>query len=50
MKTRGYAELRMSSARSLGLSIGVEYAAGFYVNDPVRVDALSDLTLSTRHF
>jgi LmbE family N-acetylglucosaminyl deacetylase len=50
MKTRGYAELRMSSARSLGLSIGVEYAAGFYVNDSVRVDALSDLSLSSRHF
>jgi bacillithiol biosynthesis deacetylase BshB1 len=50
MKTRGYAELRLSSARSLGLSIGVEYAAGFYVNDPVRVDALSDLSLSSRHF
>jgi len=50
MKTRGYAELRMASARSLGLSIGVEYAAGFYSNDPVRVDALSDLSLSSRHF
>jgi N-acetylglucosamine malate deacetylase 1 len=50
MSTRGYAELRLAVARSLGLSIGVEYAAGFYVNDPVRVSALSDLSLSSRHF
>jgi LmbE family N-acetylglucosaminyl deacetylase len=50
MKTRGYAELRMAGARRLGLSIGVEYAAGLYVNDPVRVEALSDLSLSSRYF
>ena len=50
MQTRGYAALRLSSSRSLGLSIGVEYAAGFYVNDPVRLSALSDLSLSSRHF
>jgi hypothetical protein len=50
MQTRGYVDLRLSAARHLGLSIGVEYAAGFYVNDPVRIGALSDLTLSSRHF
>ena len=50
MESRSYADLRLSAARHLGLSIGVEYAAGFYVNDPVRVDALSDLQLSSRHF
>jgi len=50
MQTRGYVDLRLSAARHLGLSIGVEYAAGFYVNDPVRIAALSDLTLSSRHF
>lgn len=50
MKTRGYLDLRLSAARNLGLSINTEYAAGFYVNDPVRVSALSDLTLSSRHF
>jgi len=50
MQTRGYVDLRLSAARHLGLSIGVEYAAGFYGNDPVRVGALSDLTLSSRHF
>ncbi len=50
MQSRSYVDLRMSAARQLGLSIGVDYAAGFYVNDPVKVAALSDLTLSSRHF
>ncbi len=50
MQTRSYADLRLSAARNLGLSIGVEYAAGFYANDPVRVAALSEITLSSRHF
>jgi len=50
MQTRGYVDLRLSGARHLGLSVGVEYAAGFYLNDPVRVEALSDLVLSSRHF
>jgi bacillithiol biosynthesis deacetylase BshB1 len=50
MKSRGYIDLRLAGARHLGLSIGVEYAAGLYVNDPIRVDTLSELTLSSRHF
>jgi N-acetylglucosamine malate deacetylase 1 len=50
MRTRSYADLRLSAARNLGLSIGVGYAAGFCANDPVRVGALSEITLSSRHF
>ncbi len=50
MQTRAYVDLRLTGARNLGLSIGVEYAAGLYANDPVRVAALSDLSLSSRHF
>lgn len=50
MQTRSYADLRLSAARNLGLSIGVEYAAGFYANDPIRVSALSEVSLSSRHF
>ena len=50
MRTRSYVDLRLSAAHNLGLSIGTEYAAGFYANDPVRVSALSDITLSSRHF
>lgn len=50
MRTRSYADLRLSAARNLGLSIGVEYAAGFHANDPIRVAALSEINLSSRHF
>ena len=50
MQTRSYADLRLSASRNLGLSIGVEYAAGFYANDPVRVAALSEIQLTSRHF
>jgi bacillithiol biosynthesis deacetylase BshB1 len=50
MRTRSYADLRLSAARNLGLSIGVEYAAGFEANDPIRLAALSEINLSSRHF
>lgn len=50
MRTRSYADLRLSAARNLGLSIGVEYAAGFKANDPIRLNALSEIKLSSRHF
>jgi bacillithiol biosynthesis deacetylase BshB1 len=50
MRTRPYVELQLTAARLLGLSIGAEYAAGVYANDPVRVERLSALTLSSRHF
>lgn len=49
-ESKSYVELQLSAARLLGLSIGVEYAAGVYVNDPVRVGRLSDLPLSSRNF
>jgi LmbE family N-acetylglucosaminyl deacetylase len=45
-----YAELQKAAARMLGLSIGTEYAAGFFINDPVRLENLSDITLSSRKF
>jgi bacillithiol biosynthesis deacetylase BshB1 len=47
---KSYLDLQLSAARLLGLSIGVEYAAGLFVNDPVRLDHLSDLTRSSRNF
>ena len=40
----------MSATRLLGLSSGVEYAMGLYANDPLRIDALSDILLSSRNF
>ncbi|MGH9480879.1 MAG: PIG-L family deacetylase [Terriglobales bacterium] len=48
--SKNYVELQLSAARLLGLTIGVEYAAGVYVNDPVRLERLSALTLSSRNF
>ena len=47
---KSYLDLQMSAARLLGLSIGVEYAAGLFVNDPIRLDHLSDLTRTSRNF
>jgi N-acetylglucosamine malate deacetylase 1 len=50
MKTKGYLDLVMARARSLGSAIGVSIAMGLWVNDPVRLNSLSDLTLSSRNF
>lgn len=50
MRTRGYADLRLSAARNLGLSIGTEYAAGLFPNDPIRLAKVSDLDRSSRHY
>jgi len=50
MKTKGYVHLVQTRARALGASIGVELAVGLWVNEPVRVAALSDLTLSSRNY
>ncbi len=50
MKTRNYLDLVMSRARTLGAAIGVEYAVGLWLNDPVRVGSLGDLPLSSRYF
>jgi N-acetylglucosamine malate deacetylase 1 len=50
MRTRNYLELVMSRARTLGTAIGVEYAVGLWLNDPIRVASLADLPLSSRYF
>ena len=50
MKTRAYVELVNARARLLGAAIGVEYAAGLWAGDPIRVRSLADLPLSSRHF
>ncbi|HVB39740.1 MAG TPA: PIG-L family deacetylase [Terriglobales bacterium] len=49
-QSKQYVELQLTAARLLGLTIGVEYAAGVYVNDPVRIGRLSELGLSSRNF
>lgn len=50
VSTKKYVELQLTAARLLGLSVGVEYACGLACNDPVRVERLSRLDLSTRSF
>jgi len=50
VSSKGYIDLQLASARLLGLTIGVEFALGVYVNDPVRVDRLSALSLTARNF
>lgn len=50
MKTRGYLNLVNSKAAYWGASVGVKYATGLWVNDPVRIDYLSDLSLSSRNY
>jgi bacillithiol biosynthesis deacetylase BshB1 len=50
MKTKGYLDLVQARARCLGAALGVSAAIGLWVNDPVRLRSLSDLTLSSRNF
>ena len=47
---KGYVDLVNARARTLGAAIGTEYAVGLWLNDPVRVNNLSELTLSSRNF
>jgi len=50
MQTKAYLSLVQTRARALGASIGVSSAVGLWVNDPIRLASLSDLTLSSRNY
>ena len=50
MKTKAYQTLVHTRARALGASIGVTAAVGLWVNDPIRIASLSDLSMSSRNF
>ncbi len=50
MKTKAYHDLVFSKASAMGASIGVKYAIGLYANDPIRINNLSDLNLSSRNY
>jgi LmbE family N-acetylglucosaminyl deacetylase len=50
VKSKGYIELQKAGARLLGLTVGVESALGLFANDPVRLERISDLKLSSRNF
>ncbi len=50
MKTRSYVNLVMSKARAVGASIGVACAVGLWVNDPIRLESISSVDVSSRHY
>jgi LmbE family N-acetylglucosaminyl deacetylase len=50
MRTRSYPDLVTSRAKTWGAAIGVDYAVGLWLNDPVRIGSLGDLPLSARYF
>jgi hypothetical protein len=50
MRTRNYADLVLSRARATGAAIGVDYAIGLWLSDPIRVGSLADIPLSSRYF
>jgi bacillithiol biosynthesis deacetylase BshB1 len=50
VKSKGYIELQMTGARLLGLTVGVEHALGLFANDPLRLEKISDMKLSSRNF
>jgi bacillithiol biosynthesis deacetylase BshB1 len=50
MATRDYVEMVSARARATGAAIGVEYAIGLWVNDPIRLESLGDIAQSSRHF
>ena len=50
MKTRSYLDLVNSRASALGKSIRTGYAIALWTNDPIQVENISDLTLSSRNY
>ncbi len=50
MKTKAYEHLVSSKAQYFGSTIGTKFAIGLWVNDPVRINNLSDLKLSSRNY
>jgi LmbE family N-acetylglucosaminyl deacetylase len=50
MKTKSYIHLVQARARALGAAIGTSSAIGLWINDPIRLDSLSDLTCSSRNY
>ncbi|MEI7709088.1 MAG: PIG-L family deacetylase [bacterium] len=49
MQTRSYINMVESRAKYLGVSVGVDYAIGLWVNDSVRVDSLFSLGSSRKY-
>ena len=50
MKTKKYLEMISSWSKALGSAIGVEHAVGIKTNEPVQLENLSDINLSSRNY
>jgi N-acetylglucosamine malate deacetylase 1 len=50
IKSKKYLEMIMSWSKALGSAIGTDYAVGIKTNEPVQLDNLSDITLSSRNY
>jgi len=50
MKSKKYLEMIMSWSKALGSAIGTDYAVGIKTNEPVQLDNLSDIKLSSRNY
>ena len=50
MKTKKYLEMILAWSKALGTAIGVNYAVGLKANEPIHLDNISDVTLSSRNY
>ena len=50
MQGKQYLNLISSRAAALGAAIGTNYAVGLWKNDPIRLESISDITLSSRNY
>ncbi len=50
MQGKNYQDLFTTRAHTLGSSIGVAYAQGLWVNEPLRLNYISDINLSARNY
>jgi bacillithiol biosynthesis deacetylase BshB1 len=50
MQSKKYLEMIMSWSKALGSAIGTEYAVGIKSNEPVELNNLSDIILSSRNY
>lgn len=48
--SKGYIDLQKTGARLLGVAIGTEYALGLFANDPLRLETISEVKLTSRNF
>lgn len=50
LNSKKYLEMIMSWSKALGSAIGVDYAVGLKTNEPIQLNNLSDVNLSSRNY